>query len=135
VLAVAAQNNNTIVVVHSVGPLIVEPWIDHPNVTAVSLFFPDFPPSILNLLPQVVWAGLPGQESGNSLVDILYGDWNPSGRLPYTIPKKISDYPVQRSLGGGPNDVISIPYTEGLFIDYRHFDAVSPLLFFEIWGI
>lgn len=35
VLAVAAQNKNTIVVVHSVGPLIVEPWIDHPNVTAV----------------------------------------------------------------------------------------------------
>lgn len=35
VLAVAAQNNNTIVVVNSVGPLIVEPWIEHPNVTAV----------------------------------------------------------------------------------------------------
>lgn len=35
VAAVAAQNKNTIVVVHSVGPLIVEPWIDHPNVTAV----------------------------------------------------------------------------------------------------
>lgn len=35
VLGVAAQNKNTIVVVHSVGPLIVEPWIDHPNVTAV----------------------------------------------------------------------------------------------------
>ena len=38
VLAVAAQNDNTIVVVHSVGPLIVEPWIDHPNVTAVCFF-------------------------------------------------------------------------------------------------
>ena len=38
VLAVAAQNNNTIVVVNSVGPLIIEPWIDHPNVTAVSTF-------------------------------------------------------------------------------------------------
>lgn len=38
VLAVAAQNNNTIVVVNSVGPLILEPWIDHPNVTAVRLF-------------------------------------------------------------------------------------------------
>lgn len=37
VLAVAAQNNNTIVVVHSVGPLILEPWIEHPNVTAVSV--------------------------------------------------------------------------------------------------
>jgi predicted alpha/beta hydrolase family esterase len=36
VRAVASQNSNTIVVVHSVGPLIVEPWIDHPNVTAVS---------------------------------------------------------------------------------------------------
>ena len=36
VLAVAAQNNNTIVVVNSVGPLIIEPWADHPNVTAVS---------------------------------------------------------------------------------------------------
>lgn len=34
--AVAAINKNTIVVVHSVGPLIVEPWIEHPNVTAVS---------------------------------------------------------------------------------------------------
>lgn len=37
VLAVAAQNQNTIVVVHSVGPLILEPWVEHPNVTAVSL--------------------------------------------------------------------------------------------------
>jgi hypothetical protein len=36
VLAVASQNTNTIVIVHSVGPLIVEPWIEHPNVTAVS---------------------------------------------------------------------------------------------------
>ena len=37
VLAVAAQNNNTIVIVNSVGPVIIEPWIDHPNVTAVRI--------------------------------------------------------------------------------------------------
>ena len=37
VLTVAAQNNNTIVVVHSVGPLILEPWIEHPNITAVRI--------------------------------------------------------------------------------------------------
>ncbi len=55
VSAIAGVNNNTIVVVHSVGPLILEAWIDHPNVTAV------------------LWAGLPGQEAGNSLVDVLYG--------------------------------------------------------------
>ena len=35
VLAVAVENNNTIVVVHSVGALILEAWIEHPNVTAV----------------------------------------------------------------------------------------------------
>ena len=50
VAAVAEQNNNTIVVVHSVGPIIIEPWIEHPNVTAV------------------VWAGLGGTETGNALV-------------------------------------------------------------------
>jgi beta-glucosidase len=51
---VAANNPNTIVVVHSVGPLILEAWIDHPNVTAV------------------VWAGLPGQESGLSRLLLWY---------------------------------------------------------------
>ena len=107
ILAIAANNKNTIVVAHSVGPAILEPWIEHPNVTAV------------------VWAGIPGTEAGNSLADVLYGDYNPSGRLPYTIAKDPSDYSAQLVTGGGPNDILSIPYSEGLFIDYRHFDAVS----------
>ncbi|KDR78168.1 hypothetical protein GALMADRAFT_224540 [Galerina marginata CBS 339.88] len=105
VLSVAAQNNNTIVIVNSVGPLIVEPWIDHPNVTAV------------------VWAGLSGQEAGNSLTDVLYGAWNPSGRLPYTLAKTPQDYGAQITLGGDNQHALSIPYTEGLNIDYRHFDS------------
>ncbi|PPR00198.1 hypothetical protein CVT24_004901, partial [Panaeolus cyanescens] len=103
--AVAAQNNNTIVIVNSVGPLIVEPWVENPNVTAV------------------VWAGISGQEIGNSIADVLYGAWNPSGRLPYTIAKSIDDYPAQLVQGGADSDVLSIPYTEGLEIDYRYFDA------------
>ncbi|KAF8064003.1 glycoside hydrolase family 3 protein [Lyophyllum atratum] len=105
ILSVAAQNNNTIVVVHSVGQLIVEPWIDHPNVTAV------------------LWASAPGQEAGNSITDVLYGDWNPSGRLPYTIAKRIEDYPAQVILGGSPAVPLQVPYTEGLLIGYRAFDA------------
>lgn len=48
VQVVAGNNSNTIVVVHSVGPLILDAWIDHPNITAV------------------VWAGLPGEASGMS---------------------------------------------------------------------
>ncbi|PIL26463.1 hypothetical protein GSI_12221 [Ganoderma sinense ZZ0214-1] len=103
--AVAAVNPNTIVVVHSVGSVIVEPWIENPNVTAV------------------LWAGLPGQESGNSLVDVLYGAVSPSGRLPYTIAKDPADYPAQLTTGGSENETILIEYTEGLNVDYRHFDA------------
>ncbi|KAI5120132.1 hypothetical protein M0805_001900 [Coniferiporia weirii] len=104
--AVAAQNSQTVVVVHSVGPLTIEPWIEHPNVSAV------------------VWAGLGGTETGNGLVDVLYGDYNPSGRLPYTIAKDPSDYPAQLVTGVG-DPILQIPYSEGLFIDYRHFDQAG----------
>ncbi|KAG1807782.1 glycoside hydrolase family 3 protein [Suillus subaureus] len=107
VLAVAAQNNNTIVVVNSVGPLIVEPWIEHPNITAV------------------VWAGIQGQEAGSAIADVLYGAYNPSGRLPYTIAKDPADYPAQLVTNGSGSEVMTINYTEGLFIDYRHFDQAN----------
>ncbi|WRT64194.1 uncharacterized protein IL334_001123 [Kwoniella shivajii] len=104
VKSVANVNNNTIVIIHSVGPIDMEEWIDHPNITAV------------------LWAGLQGQESGNSLVDILYGSYNPSGRLPYTIAKNQSDYPA--NINYVNTDEIQHPpveYTEQLNIDYRHF--------------
>lgn len=55
------------------------PWVSHPNIKAI------------------VWPGLPGQESGNSIADILFGDINPSGRLPYTIAQKAEDYPSKIS--------------------------------------
>ena len=106
VLAAANYCNNVVVVVHSVGPMIMEEWIDHPNVTAV------------------LWAGLPGQESGNSLVDVLYGAYNPSGRLPYTIAKNRSDYSADIVYVNSSTPAITqVNYTEGLFIDYRHFLA------------
>jgi len=61
VLAVAAQNNNTIVVVHSVGPLIVEPWIDHPNVTAVGFFLLFFFSTSNYIVPgRLGWSARPG---------------------------------------------------------------------------
>ena len=95
VQAVASQNNNTIVVINSVGPLILEPWIDHPNVTAV------------------VCAGLEGAETGNALVDVIYGFVNPSGRLPYTIAKSPQDYPAQVVFGGNGEEILNITYSEG----------------------
>jgi len=103
---VANNCNNTIVVIHGVGVVLLEAFIEHPNVTAV------------------LFAGLPGQESGNALVDVLYGDVNPSGKLPFTIAKKRSDYGVSLK---NETDV-AFPqedFKEGLFIDYRHFDKNS----------
>jgi len=96
----AASCSNTIVILHLVGPVLVESWIDNPNVTAV-----------LN-------AGLPGQETGNAIVDILFGAVNPSARLPYTIAKQQTDYPasvVYTSSDATPQ----IIYEEALNIDYR----------------
>ena len=117
----------TIVVVHSVGPVIVERWIDMPGVKAL------------------LFAHLPGQESGNSLVwilyipctykmlsicllqaDVLFGDVDVSGRLPYTVGKSLKDYGKGGQIMYLPNGIIpQQDYDEGLFIDYRHFDKVS----------
>ena len=101
---VAANYSNTIVVVHSAGVRLVDRWIDHPNVTAV------------------LFAGLPGQEAGHSIVDVLYGDVNPSGKLPFTVAKNETDY------GHLLNSTVSFGafpqqnFSEGLYIDYRYFD-------------
>ncbi|KAK8064558.1 beta-glucosidase 1 [Apiospora phragmitis] len=67
----------------------------------------------------VVWAGLPSQESGNALVDVLYGANSPSGKLPYTIAKAAGDYGTSVSRGGSDS------FSEGLYIDYRHFDRAN----------
>jgi len=100
VQAVAAANKNTVVVVHSVGPVVLESILANPGVRAV------------------VWAGLPGQESGNALVDVLYGLVSPSGKLPYTIAKKAADYGTAVVRGDDH-------FREGLYIDYRQFDRAG----------
>ncbi|KAL2354537.1 glycosyl hydrolase family 3 N terminal domain-containing protein [Cryomyces antarcticus] len=99
---------STVVVVHAVGPVILEKWIDLPGVKAVLL------------------AHLPGQESGNALVDILFGDKNPSGKLPYTIAKRAEDYGEGSKILYYPNGVVPQQnFTEGVYIDYRHFDRYN----------
>ncbi|CZR58345.1 probable beta-glucosidase-related glycosidases [Phialocephala subalpina] len=104
VLDVAGQCANTVVVLHSAGARVVDAWIEHENVTAV------------------IFGGLPGQESGHALVDVLYGDVNPSGKLIHTIAKKDEDY---GNLLNSTVDQSAFPqqnFTEGVYIDYRAFD-------------
>lgn len=77
-----------------------------------------------------------GQEWGNSIVDVLWGKTEPSGRLPYTIPKLSTDYDIPvinltESDGSTERDSSKwqADFTEGQLIDYRHFDAkgIEPL--------
>ncbi|KAJ9634217.1 hypothetical protein H2199_009101 [Coniosporium tulheliwenetii] len=108
---IARTCNNTIVVTHS-GGLNILPFADNPNVTAI------------------LAAHFPGQESGNSIVDVLYGDVNPSGKLPYTIARNASDYnaPITNStelLTTRDPNAWQADFTEGLMIDYRHFDMAN----------
>jgi len=105
---------STIVVLHSVGPVVVEKWIDHPKIKAV------------------VMANLPGQESGNAIADILLGVVNPSGKLPYTIGKSLDDYgPGAKILYFTNGAIPQQTYSEGLYIDYRHFDKFDVTPRFE----
>lgn len=116
---IANQCSNTIVTIHNAGVRLVDAWIEHPNVTAV------------------IFAHLPGQDSGRALTSILYGDVSPSGRLPYTVARNESDYgnllsPVQTPDPGTqfalfPQD----NFTEGVYIDYRAFDAKNIIPRFE----
>lgn len=101
--AVASECNNTVLVVHSVGAVILEDYENNPNITAI------------------LWAGIPGQESGNAIADVLYGRVNPGAKLPFTIGNNRTQYGVD--LLYTPNaDVPQENYQEGVFIDYRSFD-------------
>jgi len=102
--AVAAVNKNTIVVIHSPGPVNV-PFLDK--------------------VKGVIFAGLPGQETGNAITDVLFGDVNPSGHLPYTWAPR-EDYPTdvkyEPEYPGGGDKMTVYDYNEGLFVGYRWFD-------------
>lgn len=112
VKAVAAVNPNTIVILQTGGPVEM-PWID--DVAAV------------------LQAWYPGQEAGNAIADMVFGDAEPSGRLPQTFPVAWSDNPthsdeaeVYPGAGG------KVRYDEGVFIGYRHYEAqqLTPLFAF-----
>ncbi|KAL7269224.1 hypothetical protein RUND412_008119 [Rhizina undulata] len=102
-----AQNCNgpTVVVVHAVGPVLVEKWVELPGVNAI------------------LFAHLPGQESGNALADVLFGDVNPSGKLPYTLGKQLEDWGEGGQVLYYPNALSpQQTFKEGVFVDYRWFD-------------
>ncbi|HEX6471506.1 MAG TPA: glycoside hydrolase family 3 C-terminal domain-containing protein [Streptosporangiaceae bacterium] len=107
VAAVAAANPNTVVVVKSGAPVLM-PWLDQ--------------------VPAVVEAWYPGEEDGNAVAAVLFGDVNPSGKLPVTFPHADADTPAHTpDRWPGVNGTAT--YAEGLRIGYRWYDAqgIAPL--------
>ena len=109
---VSSQCNNTVVVMHTVGAVDVSSFYDHPNITAI------------------IWAGIPGEQSGNAIADVLYGRVNPGGKLPFTIGRNRPDYgtDVLYRLNNGTSSP-QLDFQEGVFIDYRSFDkqGIDPI--------
>lgn len=107
VRAVADANPRTIVVLKT-GSAVLMPWV--------------------NDVPALLEAWYPGEEDGNAVAAVLFGDVDPSGKLPITFPKQLADLtantPAQYP---GINGVVR--YSEGVFVGYRHFDAdhIEPL--------
>jgi beta-glucosidase len=104
--AVAKVNKNTIVVINAGGPVVMTKWIAQV-------------PAVLDL-----WYG--GQEGGNAIADVLFGEANPSGKLPVSFVKEWKDSPAY---GHYPGENLQVEYAEGIYVGYRYFDKqkVEPL--------
>ena len=73
-------------------------------------------------VPTVLMAWFPGQEMGDSLVDVLFGDVEPQGRLPVTFPRRLEDTPAFEH-HPGRNGVAA--YRERRLVGYRWYDTVG----------
>jgi len=75
-------------------------------------------------IPAIVCAFLPGQEDGNAIAAVLFGDVNPSGRLPLTFPMSNKQIPVNtvQQYPGIDNEA---QYSENLLVGYRWYDAME----------
>ena len=109
---VASNNDQTVVCLIAGSPIAMDEWID--DVEAVLM----------------CWYG--GMEAGHAIANVLFGDVNPSGKLPLTFPKRLEDSPAhstgnRRNYPGDENK--RIYYDEGIFVGYRWFDEkeIEPL--------
>ena len=100
--AVAKANKNTVVVLFGGTTCDMTKWI--------------------GLVPSVLQAWYPGVECGNALADVLFGNVNPSGKLPDTFGRTRKDYP---DYGNFPGKDGKVNYAEGIFVGYRHFDKAK----------
>ncbi|EEU48977.1 uncharacterized protein NECHADRAFT_105864 [Fusarium vanettenii 77-13-4] len=106
---VAAACKRTIVIAQAGTPVLLDPWIDQ--------------------VDGLLYTWYQGQELGNAAADVLFGQVNPSGRLPITFPKKIQDCPAYSSF---PGELLQSRYAEGLYVGYKWWDLVGTKPHFPI---
>lgn len=104
--AVADENPNVVVVLSNGAPVAM-PWIDR--------------------VSAVLEAYLAGQAGGAAVVDVLFGDVNPCGKLAETFPLKLEDHPVHRCFPGGPR---TVEYRESVYVGYRYYDTAEKHVLF-----
>lgn len=81
-------------------------------------------PSWKDKADAILLAWQPGQEGGHSVVDVLSGKANPSGKLTMTFPVKYSDISSAKNFPGTPVEkVTDVTYEEGIYVGYRYFDT------------
>jgi beta-glucosidase len=105
--AVQVANPNTVVVLLGGGPIDVSAWVHQTKA--------------------LVEAWYPGMEGGNALARILFGDVNPSGKLPFTFPVKLEDAPAHK-LGeypSTPGDPLKVTYKDDIWVGYRYYDTYN----------
>lgn len=100
--AVAEVNPNTVVVIIAGAPM---------NMNTINA-----------TVPSLLYGWFNGSEGGNAMADVLFGDVNPSGKLPFTIPVKLDDVGVH-ALGAYPGEDGKVVYKEGILVGYRWFDT------------
>ncbi|NHJ01050.1 MAG: glycosyl hydrolase [Candidatus Heimdallarchaeota archaeon] len=105
----AKKNPKTIVVLINGSPIGMDDWLED--------------------VPVVLEAWYSGMHAGRAIANILFGDVNPSGKLPISFPKSLSDSPAHKSPKTFPGENLKVNYEEGIFIGYRYTDGfdIEPL--------
>ena len=104
----AQDNADTIVILISGSPIGMEGW--------------------LREVPTVLEAWYPGMEGGRAIANVLFGNVNPSGKLPITFPRRLGDSPAHSGKGNRtyPGDEnLKVYYEEGINVGYRFFDTTN----------
>ena len=99
ILNALKSNKPVIAVINSGGGIDMRAWVDK--------------------VSGIVWAGYPGQEGGTAIARVLFGDVNPSGRLPMTFERQESDGPSYNYYNASNRRVV---FKEGIYMGYRAFE-------------